>query len=70
MKQALTSHHEARLHGHAKALKASLFYNATVGILNASSVPAHNMRQSSDLVCFEQQSQIHEQCSTFNPLAA
>jgi hypothetical protein len=40
---ALTSHHEARLTDTQKSIEEGILYNATVGILNASSVPAHNM---------------------------
>jgi hypothetical protein len=60
---ALASHHEARLHGHAKAFKkASLFYNVTVGILN-SSVADDMSVTLLKLLALNNKSQIHnDQC--------
>jgi hypothetical protein len=61
---ALASHHEARLHGHAKAFKkASLFYNVTVGILNASSMTNDMSVTLLTLLALNNKSQIHnDQC--------
>jgi hypothetical protein len=61
---ALACHHEARLHGQAKAFKkASLFYNVTVGILNASSMPDDMSVTLLTLLALNNKSQIHnDQC--------
>jgi hypothetical protein len=61
---ALACHHEARLHGQARAFKkASLFYNVTVGILNASSMPDDMSVTLLTLLALNNKSQIHnDQC--------
>jgi hypothetical protein len=61
---ALACHYEARLHGQAKAFKkASLFYNVTVGILSASSMPDDMSVTLLTLLALNNKSQIHnDQC--------
>jgi hypothetical protein len=61
---ALASHHLARLHGHAKAFKkASLFYNVTLDILNASSMSDDMSVTLLTLLALNNKSQIHnDQC--------